>query len=205
MGSKARPEGWKSTALFNRAALLRASLPNGGAVLTVKLNWPRTTSAAGAFAPEFSAATGYRSTRLFRVSENHRLPSLSNTRAVRDNTSLTAMAMDFSEMPPAFGAFVLNAVWPITMSGVLTSSLLAVGFGYRNMRLFPASATNKFPFESTATATGLFRPVERDVPGPRPLVEYLSSWPIMMSAGCPLENMDAFFQHITRLLEVSAT
>ena len=115
------------------------------------------------------------------------------------------MAMVFSERPPEFGTFVLNPVWPMTMSGVLMSSLLAVGFGYRNMRLFPASATNKFPLESTATATGLFRPVDRGVPGPRPLVEYLSSWPIMMSAGCPLENTDAFFQQSTRLFAVSAT
>ena len=73
------------------------------------------------------------------------------------------------------------------------------------MRLLPASATQRLPLLSTATAVGALNPVLRAVPGPWANVEYMSLCPITLFAKSPLVRPDEFCQPSTRLLNVSAT
>ena len=82
----------------------------------------------------------------------------------------TALAVEkkslLSDKPPWFAVPELKLGWPITIFGTFGSSSLANGLGNRRIRLFPVSATYRFPFESTASAPGDERPVGRARAGP---------------------------------------
>ncbi len=98
---------------------------------------------------------------------------------------------------------------PMTKS-VEGAELFWKGTGKRRMRLLPASATYRFPLESTANAVGRLSPAV--VPGPWGNEENISPCPITMSATPQVdgefvpqaESLSGLRHASTRLLPVSA-